>query len=233
MRWQRCSASGGSILRKLKTAYVLLVLLLLGPWIHVQLTPDRPGAVTVPSIPANADGYTISVADWGYHTSVILPQPAGLVRGPGNDSAAAYVEFAWGDRRFYMESNYLPHSLFATLFLPTESVVYLRGWARPPTMSDGMRSLWSRVVTPEELGRLYAALESFIRHDATNVRPASFSPAAGYGGRFYPAHGAYLFWNDCNRWTLDRLHEAGLARSGTGVMLSGEVGPRLRGFTAH
>ncbi len=220
-------------MRKLKAVLGLLLLLLMGPWIYVQLVPDRPGLIAAPAIQELPGGYRIYVANWGYHTSIILPQPAGLVRGPINDSTAAYVEFAWGDRRFYMQSNYMPHSLFATVFLPTESVIYLRGWARPPTAAGGMRTLWSRLVTSTELAQLYAAVESTMHHDSSNARPAAFAPVDGYGGRFYPAHGAYLFWNACNRWTLDRLHQASLAEGGGGVILSGQVGARLTGFTVE
>ncbi|MBA2292643.1 MAG: DUF2459 domain-containing protein [Gemmatimonadales bacterium] len=217
-------------MRKLKVFLGFLLLLLLGPWIYIQLVPDRSGLIDPPAIPALPGGYRIYVADWGYHTSIILPQPAGLVRGPSNDSTATYVEFAWGDRRFYMQSNYLPHSLFATVFLPTESVIYLRGWARPPTVADGMRTLWSRLVTAAELAQLHGAVESTMQRDSSNARPAAFAPVDGYGGRFYPARGAYLFWNDCNWWTVDRLHLAGLAEGGGGVILSGQVGARLTGF---
>ena len=61
-------------------------------------------------------------------------------------------------------------------------------------------------------------------------RPSPFAPAAGYGGRFYPARGAYLWWNDCNRWTVERLAAAGLARGGRGVIFSGQVARHLVGF---
>lgn len=220
-------------MRKLRIFLGLLLLLLLGPWIYVHLAPDRPGPLDPPAIQELPGGYRIYVADWGYHTSIILPQPAGMARGPSNDSTAAYVESAWGDRRFYMQSNYLPHALFATVFLPTESVIYLRGWSRPPTVADGMRTLWSRRVTAAALAQLHAVVESTMRHDSSTARPAAFAPVDGYGGRFYPAHGHYLFWNDCNRWTVDRLHEAGLAEGGGGVILSGQVGARLTGFTAE
>jgi hypothetical protein len=161
----------------------------------------------------------------------VVPQPAGFVLGPSHDPAAAYVEMAWGDRSFYMESNYWPHRLFATLALPTESVSYLAGWSRAPRRTDGMQGLWSRRVTSDELRRLFAALEGTIRHAPDGTREPAHPPAPGYRGRFYPAHGKYLFWNDCNRWTVEQLHAAGLAESGVGVVLARQVPARLRGFS--
>ena len=53
---------------------------------------------------------------------------------------------------------------------------------------------------------------------------------AGYAGRFYPGAGAYLWWTDCNRWTVDRLAAAGLARRGRGVIFSGQVKNALIDF---
>jgi hypothetical protein len=63
------------------------------------------------------------------------------------------------------------------------------------------------------------------------VRPAAFPHVAGYKGRFYPGYGVYFWWMDCNRWTVDRLAAAGLAGSGRGVIFSGQIASRLRGFT--
>jgi hypothetical protein len=201
-----------------------------GPWAYVHRWPDPADTIPVAVAGPPPAEYRVYVADWGYHTSIIVPQPPGLAFGPSNDVHAAFVEFAWGDRSFYMQSNYWPHRLFATLFLPTASVTYLAGWPRAPVATDGMTALWSRAVTLAELTSLYAALEGSIRHMLGKQRQAAYPPANGYRGRFYPAHGYYLFWADCNRWTVDQLHGAGLAKSGTGVVLAQQVAARLQGF---
>jgi len=44
------------------------------------------------------------------------------------------------------------------------------------------------------------------------------------------AHGHYLWFTDCNRWTVERLAKAGLARGGLGVIFSGQVARHLIGF---
>lgn len=211
-------------------AAVVLVALFAGPWVYVHLSPDPADQVPVVVADSSSAPYRVYVVDWGYHTSIIVPQPPGLALGPSNDVHAAFVEFAWGDRSFYMQSNFWPHRLFATLFMPTASVTYLAGWPRAPVPTDGMTALWSRSVTIAELTRLYSALEGSIRHTSGDQREDAYSPADGYRGRFYPAHGYYLFWTDCNRWTVDRLHRAGLASSGTGVVLAQQVAGRLQGF---
>lgn len=208
---------------------VVLALVILVPPIVMELAAVRLPSATITLPPARGD-FQVYVADWGYHTSIIFEQPVGWRLGPPGNENAPYVEFAWGDRRFYMESNYQPQSLFATLFLPTASVTYVAGWSTSPERDARPRALYARTVSAAQLGVLVASLESSIEHDVTNTRDAPFAPVAGYPGRFYPAHGAYLWWFDCNRWTADRLAQAQLARNGRGVIVSGQVRARLFGF---
>lgn len=179
--------------------------------------------------PAHGD-FRVYVADWGYHTSIIFEQPTGWQLGPTGDARAPYVEAAWGDRRYYMESDYEPQAIFATLFLPTASVTYLAGWHTSPVSAAHPRALYVRTVSADQLGLIVASIESAIEHSNGGVRAPAFQPVAGYPGRFYPAHGEYLWWFDCNRWTVDRLAAAGMARGGRGVVWSGQVHSRLIGF---
>ena len=208
---------------------IALALVVVVPPIVMELRAT-PLPRTPMSLPPVHGDFHIFVADWGYHTSVIVEQPAGWRLGPAGAEDAPYVEFTWGDRRFYMESNYQPQSVFATLFLPTSTVTYVAAWRVSPE-SARPRALYERTVSREQLAMLVASLESSIRHDTAGVREPPFTPVAGYPGRFYPAHGDYLWWFDCNRWTADRLAAAGLASGGRGVILSGQVGARLVGFT--
>jgi hypothetical protein len=210
----------------LLAASIVMVVVL--PPIWVELRPEpRPAAVALPGI--EGDRYRVFVADWGYHTAIIIEQPRTWKLGPAGEDDAPLVEYAWGDRRFYMESNYWPHSVFATLMLPTASVTYLDGRASPP--ARGYRSLHTRTVTAAQLRTLVTELERAIRRDESGARQPAFAPVPGYPGRFHPGIGSYSWWTNCNRWTLDRLAAAGLARRGRGVIFSGQVPGRLAGFT--
>jgi hypothetical protein len=210
---------------------IAVAALLAMPPLFNELVPDRPAAAAAAISQPRGGPYRVYVADWGYHTSIIVEQPAGSRLGPPGRESARFVEYAWGDRRFYMEADHRPHSLFAALFLPTESVVYLAAWDSAPDSVARPRALYVRAVDAAELGMLLGSLESQIRRGgASAARADAFAPAAGYDGRFYPAHGRYLWWSDCNRWTADRLQAAGLARGGRGVLFSGQVAPRLVGF---
>ena len=213
---------------------------MLVPSLLVELWPARAKPPGVPVALPSADTarrYAVYVADWGYHTSIIVEQPEGWAMGPAGRearSASPFVEYAWGDRMFYMESRYDPFSVTGTLFLPTEAVAYVEGWsARPEQAARGARALFRRDVGGDQLVLLVAELERWIVREA-GPHPARVSPhppARGYRGRFYPAHGRYLWFNDCNRWTVERLAAIDAAEGGRGVLFSGQVAGRLRGFT--
>jgi hypothetical protein len=200
------------------------------PPLYALVVPERRPALAAP-LPAPPPGaYRVFVADWGYHTSVVVEQPRGWALGPRGEERAPFLEYAWGDRRFYMESDYRPHAVFATLALPTASVLYLDGRPDPPQLG-GARLLVARAVDAATVRALLAELERSFRRAPGGGRAEPYPPAVGYAGRFYPAHGAYLWARSCNWWTVARLEGAGLAGSGAGVVFSGQVAGRLRGFS--
>ena len=207
---------------------IAVALILVVPPIVVAISADAPVPAVVPAAPAGT--YHVYVADWGYHTSIILQQPPAWQLGPLGKEMSPYVEFAWGDRSFYMESNYRPDALFATLFLPTEAVAYVASWTSEPARDARARALYVRDVDASQLSKLAAALDGTIRRSPSGERASPFPTVSGYAGQFYPAHGRYLWFTDCNRWTVERLASAGLARGGVGVIFSGQVASHLIGF---
>ena len=231
MARQMTSASNQDSWRRLARWVLVGVVMftLLFPVIYAITVPEQIGArEMLPNVPEGT--YRVSVVDWGYHTAIVVPQPAGWTLGPPGKERAPVLEYAWGDRRFYMESNYWPQSVYATLILPTESVVYLDGRDASPSFA-GARAVYTRSVDAATLRALLGELERTFRHASDGSRVLPYSGYAGYAGRFFPAYGRYLWTRNCNWWTVERLSAAGLARSGAGVVLSGQVGGRLPGFT--
>ena len=199
------------------------------PLAYTLVAPVSTGApVTLPPVPAGE--YRVYVADWGYHTSITVPQPRGWALGPPGRETAAYVEYAWGDRRFYRDSDFRPHAVFATLALPTASVAYVAGRDRPPDTSSGARAVYSRVIDGVTLQALGVELERTIRHAGGGARHPPSARVAGYAGRFHDAHGSYMWTRNCNQWTVDRLAAVQLANGRGLVIFSGQVAGRLRGF---
>ncbi len=199
-----------------------------------SLLAELKGLADFPApVPPIAPGrvFHVYVADWGYHTSITIEQPAGWNLGPPGREHAPFLEYAWGDRRYYMLEDHGVASTLKALFLPTPSVLYLEGHGAPPSTQAGARAVFARTVRDAELRVLVAELEGAMPRSVSAGRPVPYAPAPGYDGRFYPARGTYLWWFDCNRWTVDRLARAGFARSGRGVITSGQVGGRLLGFS--
>jgi hypothetical protein len=216
----------------LRRALVALLAFMAGfPPLYAAVVSERhpplPAAAALPM--ADSGTYRVFVADWGYHTAIVIEQPRGWRLGPPGEEGAAFLEYAWGDRRFYLESDYRPHALFAALALPTESVLYLDGITNPPSFR-GARAVLTRTVDASTVHGLLTELERSARRAPDGSRVGPFAPASGYAGRFYQAHGAYLWARDCNWWTVARLSAVGLAGSPTGVVVTAQVPGRLRGF---
>jgi len=200
------------------------------PLLYAARTEER--RAQMPALPpANGGGATfrVYVADWGYHAAIVVEQPRGWHLGPPGEETSRFLEYAWGDKRFYYDSNYWPQSVFATLFLPTESVLYLDGRPDPPQLG-GARKVFERTVDSATVRLLLTELERSIRRTRDGRRVEPYAPIRGYAGRFYPAFGSYLWTRSCNWWTVERLLEAGLASSSTGVVFTMQVPGRLRGF---
>ena len=213
--------------RALVVSLVLLFLVIIPVFAEWSAGSQRD--VAVAAIP-DSGVYRVFVADWGYHASIIVEQPPGIRLGPLGNEGAPFVEYAWGDRRFYMEGNHWPYALLAALLIPTASVTYVEAWNRMPDARAHARALFVREVSATELRRLLTSLEGSIRREPAGERAAPHPVAAGYGGRFYPSPDAYLWTRDCNRWVVDRLTPAGLARGSRGVLFSGQVPRHLLGF---
>jgi hypothetical protein len=199
------------------------------PILYAAFTPEhRPATEQLPAPPPGA--YRVFVVDWGYHTAIVVEQPRGWRLGPPGEEAAAFLEYAWGDRRFYLDSDFRPHAVFATLFLPTESVLYLDGRPDSASATRGARVTMERTIDADTLRALLTELDRSARRASDGSRMPPYPPAAGYSGRFYPAYGDYLWTRNCNWWTVARLGAVGLAGRAAGVVLTAQVPRRLHGF---
>lgn len=205
---------------------ILAFVLIFPPLFALVIPEERSAPIALPFPPART--YRVFVADWGYHSSIIVEQPSGWTLGPPGRESAPFLEYSWGDRLFYMESDYQPQAIFATLVLPTPTVAYLDARPDPPGL-DGARAVYVRTMDAATARTLLIELERTFRH-AGGVRLAPYPAVAGYGGRFYPAHDRYFWIRDCNWWTVARLAAAGLAGSAAGVIFPGQVAGRLHGF---
>jgi len=206
-------------------------LLLLGLALPLAPLPLAFHAMVLPLPQPPPGPYRVLVVDWGLHTAIVVQQPAGWRLGPPGAEEAPFLEVAWGDRRFYAEGQRRPDLVAATLFLPTESVLFLAPHPDPPRL-PGARQVLARQVDAPTLHRLLSGLEGSLRRSAEGGRPQPLPvhPPASGGGRFFPARGSYLWHRNCNWWIVRRLEDAGLAGPALGVLLPLQVPWRLIGF---
>lgn len=199
------------------------------PALYMAVATPAPSAVVLPAAEPEVR-LRVYVLAWGYHSSIFVEQAPGWRLGPEGDDAARIVEYGWGDRSFYMESNFCPESLLAAAFVPTPTVVYVRGHDRPPNefVTGGVISV--RECSSTEVLRLVAVLEGQMDRSADGQRPRAYPPAEGYYGRFYPGREYYVIWWNCNEWTARMLRDAGMASSAAFVATPGQVTGRLVGF---
>ena len=204
----------------------LVAVALLVPLVYAALVAEPREPVRAPAVPPGL--YRVAVVDWGYHTAIVIEQPPGAALGPPGEAWAPHVEFAWGDRAFYHAADYRPWVLFASAALPTASATFVDG-VRLKRL-ERARAVYTREVDAETLGRLLASLETSITRAPSGERAEPYLADERARGRFYPSPDRYLWTRSCNWWTVQRLHNAGLAQSPHGVVFSGQVGGRLIGF---
>ncbi|MDX1935161.1 MAG: DUF2459 domain-containing protein [Capsulimonadales bacterium] len=215
--------------RRLGCAAALLLFFLV-PAVRIRLLTEPPGVVALPPVPSGKTQYDLYVIAYGYHTAIFLEQPDGWRLGPPGNESADFLEYGWGDRRFYGFNDQSIPAMLTAAFWGTPSVVYVGGEEGFPPAKRTIRAAYYRTVTAEQLRLLLTGLEQAMTRAASGERPPPLPPRTDLKGRFFPAREYYILWSDCNRWTVERLREVGLARTGVGVVVPEQVGGRLIGF---
>ncbi|NJK40237.1 MAG: DUF2459 domain-containing protein [Acaryochloridaceae cyanobacterium SU_2_1] len=201
------------------------------PALYIAVFTPQPAFVALSQTSLAQDRtYAIYVANWGFHSSIIVEQPRGWQLGPPHAPRSAFVEYGWGDRRIFMQDDWSIPTVLAAAFLPTDSIVYLRDRPAPPTRQDQVRQLYHRQVTAQQLQALVISLEQSFQRTAEGHRLAPYVYASRFKGRFYPGREFYIFWANCNGWTIHHLERLGIAEKGGPILLAEQVGPSLEGF---
>ncbi len=234
-RWRIKFRQYWEVLKRRRRCIGILLFLNGGLWgipaLYMAIwTPPTP-EVELPHInQLKQSKYDLYVANWGFHTAILIEQPEGWQLGPPNHPNARYVEYGWGDKHFFMLSDSSIPTTLAAGVIPTDSVVYLRGRDTLPTARNNyVRQLYHRQVTAQQLYDLIITLEqSFQRQSGERIAPYPRVP--NFAGQFYPGREYYVIWSDCNAWTVRHLQGIEVAHSYLPVILAEQVGPSLRGF---
>ena len=154
---------------------------------------------------------SIYVVRRGWHTGVAIP----TVDWPNRNWSllrefpeADYLEFGWGDERFYQaERNSIWLAMRAALW-PTASVIHVIG-LREPLLDNVLAADIVEVPVPIDRLRLLAtAIEQEFAGDEPIPTGAALR-SAPHPNRFFKGRQSFYFPRMCNWWTATRLHDAG------------------------
>ncbi|UIE39375.1 DUF2459 domain-containing protein [Leptodesmis sichuanensis] len=164
--------------------------------------------------------FTIYLTSDGFHTNFIVPVETAAYRWQehlnleaiGKTPAASYryLQFGWGDRRFYMETPSWDQvnpteALRALFYWRNDSAIFVKGHPQVPHYpNEQLKCL--------RLGKTdFLALMNFI-NSTFQVGADGHKQRLGSGqdrdSSFYAAIGSYSILKTCNSWTADGLRVA-------------------------
>ncbi|MEX2051803.1 MAG: DUF2459 domain-containing protein [Steroidobacteraceae bacterium] len=143
-------------------------------------------------------GVAIATRDWpNRHWSLL-----------GEFPGADYLEFGWGDERFYQADRATVWKAIGAALWPTDSVVHVIG-LREPIRDNVHATAFVEVPLPiDRLRALATAIEQEFAGDDPIPTGATLR-AAPVPNRFYKAERRFFFPRMCNWWTAMWLREAG------------------------
>lgn len=178
---------------------------------------------------------SIYVVRRGWHTGIVVAAADWPNRGwilltdfPNVD----YLEFGWGDERFYQaERNTLWLGSRAALW-PTSSVIHVIGLPAPVTGNAHADEIVEVRIPIDGLRRLTTAIEQEFAGDRPTPSGSALS-SAPTPNRFYEAKRSFFFPLMCNWWIATRLQEAGCPIQPWSVVTASRVMREAREFGAQ
>ena len=125
---------------------------------------------------------------------------------------AGWVEFGWGDRRFYLEmptwDQFTMDLAVDALFFPSTAIMHV---SAIPFAPNTYTNLYRVSLSFDQ----YEKIVSYIKNSfALKEGRPQLIPKSGYTDydNFYDGVGSYSLLNTCNAWTSSALASAGLPR---------------------
>ncbi len=161
--------------------------------------------------------YQICVVNTGFHSNILIPTKNNAynwhnylsIDKIGIDAVNnyKYLSFGWGDRDFYMTissiSDFNFYTIFKAAFLPTSSVMYVRGYQSLPQNTD-FKCIYTNKANYLRLTKFIEASFKLDRNHRKIRIANGYTSSAG----FYAAKGNYSIFRTCNTWTGDALRKA-------------------------
>lgn len=161
--------------------------------------------------------YQVCIINTGIHSNILVPtennvynwQNHLLIDKIGIDAVDdyKYLSFGWGDKDFYMTissiSDFNFYTIFKTVFLPTSSVMYVRGYQSLPKNIE-IKCVYTNKANYLRLNNFIEASFKLDRNNRKIRIGNGYTSTAG----FYAAKGNYSILRTCNTWTSDALRKA-------------------------
>lgn len=183
-------------------------------------TPEDTGSRT----------HRIYVTSNGWHTAIVVSAPALIATGALPEVAdfpnAAFFEFGWGDRSYYLAEKKTLGMTLSAVLVKTSTVMHMVALEAPPE-EDEEYDVISIELTEEGFQHLVQAIsEEFER--PPGGRAEAVSRGLYLDSYFYHARGKFHLFNTCNTWTALMLHASGIPISPSGIVTANGLMARLR-----
>ena len=161
--------------------------------------------------------YQICVSHTGIHSNILVPTQNDIYNWHNNlsidkigvdaDNDYKYLSFGWGERDFYMSvvtlSDLNFSTTFKTVFVPTPSVMYIKGYQSLP-QNEEVKCIYTNKAN---YLRLIKFIEASFQLDK-NDRKIRIGNGHTSNAGFYAAKGNYSILRTCNAWTAEGLRKA-------------------------
>lgn len=164
-------------------------------------------------------GLAIAASDWPNRQWSVL----------ADFSDADYLEFGWGEARFYQAEQETWWMALRAALWPNPSVIHVIGVRQPFDAHLYADDIVEVRVSAEGLQRLAAAIEG----EFTDANPVPTGVSVSYApqpNRFYRAKRKFFFPRMCNWWTATLLEEAACPIKPWTVVSGGRVMREARAF---
>ncbi len=166
-------------------------------------------------------GVAVAAADWpNRNWSVLADFPR-----------SRYLEFGWGDARFYQAEEETWWLAVRAAFFSTSSAIHVIGFQDPTPNALIADEVIEVRVSAEGLRQLAQAIEQEFAQSAPAPNGASLE-ATPKPNEFYEGKRRFFFPRMCNWWTAKRLNEGGCPIAAWSVVSANRILREARGF-AH
>lgn len=158
--------------------------------------------------PADLPVYVVS---HGWHTGIAVDRDLAVRSLPAlkeEFSRPGYIEFGWGDARYYQAEEKTRMLALRAILFPTDAVLHVAAVPMDPERFFPGSEIGRLLVTDQGMQKLLSFIGDSFKRDG-NGRPIRTGRGLYGQSSFYRATGSFHAFNTCNTWTAKALRKAG------------------------